>query len=120
MQSAIEYLTTYGWVLLAVILALTLLYIFTLSQATYPPGSCSFSIGFYCKDIVIGTNSITQQTKAGILLVNQQPYGMLNPAIYTSINGQNSTLQKCNPSYAAPGGSIICVIELVPITISLQ
>ena len=111
-QSAIEYLTTYGWVLLAVILALTLLYIFTLSQATYPPGSCSFSIGFYCKDIVIGTNSITQQTKAGILLVNQQPYGMLNPAIYTSINGQNSTLQKCNPSYAAPGGSIICVINI--------
>ena len=116
-QTALEYLTSYAWAILiiAVVTALFYLYIQTPSAL---PSTCTFINGFYCKDILLQSNTITHNTFLTVALTNAQAYAIGNPKLYVGINATNTTTFSCSPQFVLPGGSIICNAN-VPINTNL-
>ncbi|MDE1810834.1 MAG: hypothetical protein KGH66_02235 [Candidatus Micrarchaeota archaeon] len=117
-QSAMEYLTTYGWALLIVGIVTAILYLYSTTPTTIVPTTCVFVTGAYCNAIVVGANSITHATTVALFLTNSQPYPIATPYLYAQLNGANTTQAKCSPNYVVQAGSMICVLNL-PIKSSL-
>ncbi|MGC9099216.1 MAG: hypothetical protein ACP5HW_01555, partial [Candidatus Micrarchaeia archaeon] len=67
-QSAIEYLITYSWAILAVAIILSILYFFIYAPSAVAPNSCSFAYGAYCQDMVLGSN--VTSSKVALFLTN--------------------------------------------------
>ena len=63
-QSAMEYLTTYGWAILIVAIVVAILYFYTSVPSNIVNNSCTFVSGAYCNDMIIGTNTMTPDTSA--------------------------------------------------------
>ena len=118
-QSAMEYMITYSWAILIIAVAVALLYLYLVAPRVIVSSQCSFKIGAYCEDMVLGSNTITHATEMALFLTNTQTYPMLNPSLYVSINGKNTTAYACKPYYVLPGGSIICTIPVPNVTSSL-
>ncbi|MDE1857407.1 MAG: hypothetical protein KGH98_05025, partial [Candidatus Micrarchaeota archaeon] len=112
LQSALEYLLTYGWAILLVAIVSVLLYAYINSPGQIAPSSCNFVDGAYCNDLVIGTNVTTHQTVVAFYLTNIQKYPLESPVIYANLNGTNSTSNACKPNFVLAGGSIICILTL--------
>ncbi|MDE1833218.1 MAG: hypothetical protein KGH58_02250, partial [Candidatus Micrarchaeota archaeon] len=73
-QSAMEYLTTYGWAILIVGIVTAILYLYSTTPTTVVPTSCIFVTGAYCNAIVVGANPVTHATTVALFLTNSQPY----------------------------------------------
>ena len=116
-QAALEYLMSYAWAILiiAVVTALFFLYLRTPSSL---PSSCNFSNGFYCKDIILQSNTITHNTFLTIALTNAQAYAIGNPKLFVSINTTNTTTFACFPSFVLPGAGIFCTAN-IPISTNI-
>ncbi|MCW6161065.1 MAG: hypothetical protein LVQ97_02675, partial [Candidatus Micrarchaeales archaeon] len=118
-QSAMEYMTTYGWALLLIAVVAVLLYFYIAVPSTIVPPRCAFIIGASCNDMVFGT-SPSHGTEIGLFLSNNQPYALLNPTLIANINGKNYTFANdCKPGYIPAGGEMICILPL-PISSSLN
>lgn|GEM_PF-2606243 len=111
-QSAIEYITTYGWAIVILGIVISILYLYTSAPAQAIPDTCSFVNGVFCQDIILGTNSISHATTAAFLLTNSKEYSLKNPVLYAQLNGKNSVPVNCEPPYVLPGGSMICTVTL--------
>ncbi|MDE1856813.1 MAG: hypothetical protein KGH98_01875 [Candidatus Micrarchaeota archaeon] len=118
LQSALEYLVTYGWALVIIAVAAVLLYAYINSPGQVTSSSCNFVQGAYCNDMVLGTNITTHQTVVAFYLTNIQQYPIESPTIYANVNGTNSTGNACKPNFVLAGGSIICILNL-PVTTTL-
>ncbi|MEM4839516.1 MAG: hypothetical protein QXX90_02305 [Candidatus Micrarchaeaceae archaeon] len=118
-QSAMEYMITYSWAILIIAVAVALLYLYLVAPRVIVSSQCSFKIGAYCEDMVLGSNTTTHATEMALFLTNTQTYPMLNPHLYVSINGKNTTSYACKPYYVLPGGSIICTVPVPNVTSSL-
>ena len=103
---------SYAWAILiiAVVTALFFLYIRTPSSL---PSSCTFANGFYCKDIILQSNTITHNTFLTVALTNAQLYAMGNPKLFVSINTTNTTTFTCSPNFVLPGGGIFCTANIL-------
>ncbi|MDE1810429.1 MAG: hypothetical protein KGH58_03925 [Candidatus Micrarchaeota archaeon] len=111
-QSAMEYLSTYGWAILVIVIVAALLYLYSSTPSTVVPTSCKFISGVYCNDIVLGTNAMTKATTVGLFLTNSQPYPMAKPYFFAKVAGANTTGTSCSPNYVLAGGSMVCVLNL--------
>jgi len=111
-QSAMEYLTTYGWAILIVGIITSLLYLYSTTPSTIVPTSCVFVTGVHCNAMVIGVNPTTHATTIALFLTNSQPYPLANPYLFVKLNGANSTGVSCTPNYALASGSMVCVLPL--------
>jgi len=107
-----EYLTTYGWAILVIVVLASLLYLYSSAPETAPPTTCTFISGVYCNAIVVGTNTVTKATTVGIFLSNSQPYPIANPRLFAKVSGQNTTTVQCSPNYVISGGSLVCSLQL--------
>ena len=62
-QSALEFITTYGWALMVILLAGGALWMVVGGGKYLVPESCSFEPGFYCSDFVVEEKSIGLRVK---------------------------------------------------------
>ena len=114
-QSAMEYLTTYGWAILMISAASAIIYLFVSTPSTLVPASCRFAFGAYCQDIVVGANLIGSSPASGgvwLFLSNPQQYMVVNPRIQVNVVGANSVVIACAPANVLPGGAILCIVPL--------
>ena len=109
-QSAIEYLTTYGWAILIVAVVLVMLYVFVVSPQTAVPQNCTFNSGVGCSDFVFASNAVS--SKMVMLLSNAEPYPLQNPSIIVNVQNGGNVTGTCSPSYVLPGGAIICTVPI--------
>jgi len=66
-QSALEFLTTYGWAFLVIIIMIgTLAYFGILSPSKILPNRCTFGAEFQCLDHQIGTSSFKMRLKNNV------------------------------------------------------
>src|SRR5271157_240596 len=114
-QSAMEYLATYGWAILIAAAAAVILYFFASSSTTLAPASCSFAFGAYCQDLAIGSNvigSAPASSGAWLFLTNSQQYLLVNPQVWMNASGIPSHPVNCIPANVLPGGAILCTVTL--------
>lgn len=113
-QSAIEYLTTYGWAILIIAIIVSILYLYIAVPSQITTNSCNFVSGASCQDFVVGTNAITHVTKAEFWLTNTQPDPIENPTLYVRYAGQNTTPVTCLPTNTLiiTGGLVNCTVTL--------
>lgn len=81
-QAALEFLMTYGWAILAVLVVISALaYFGVLNPVNYLPERCTLGAGFGCTDISVGANG------AEILLQNKLPQSYVITAASITANG---------------------------------
>ncbi|MCL5430398.1 MAG: YncE family protein [Candidatus Marsarchaeota archaeon] len=108
-QSAIEYLATYGWALLIIVIAIAMILLFITVPSGAASNACSFTTSIVkCNDFVLGSNTASQTTTFAINITNMQQYPIENPTLVVSILNNNYTVSTCAPQYVAAGGSILC------------
>ncbi len=105
-QSAIEFLTTYGWAILVIAIMISFLYFFVLAPPNVVPTQCTTSSELHCEDIVFGANQLLSKTV--LFLTNAQLYPIENPSVSINVSGVGVGSGSCTPNYVLPGGAIIC------------
>jgi hypothetical protein len=114
LQSAMEYLATYGWAFLIIAVAVSALYLFFSPPSSLVPSSCRFISGVYCRDLVAGSSLVGSGGSSGIqvLLTNSQQYMIINPQMQVNVSGTLSNMFSCLPANVLPGGAILCTVTL--------
>lgn len=106
-QSAIEFISSYGFSFLIIIIAISVLFIFTSLPRKILPDYCNFYGGFTCADVLY-TNTSTGSSLV-VAAVASQP-GIVNASNFTAtLNYQHSVSGYCTPSYALAGQRIYCI-----------
>ncbi|MBW3019796.1 hypothetical protein KY334_00735 [Candidatus Woesearchaeota archaeon] len=102
-QAATEFLMTYGWALLVVLIAISALaYFGVMSPSKFLPEKCMLSPGYQCVDYIITTNSSKMIVKNGAgenILVTNLKIGECEGNFSTQIdNGKQEefSLTDCN------------------------
>ncbi|MDE1846062.1 MAG: hypothetical protein KGH53_02170 [Candidatus Micrarchaeota archaeon] len=111
-QSATEYLLTYGWAFLIAVIVVASLYLFVFAPSTLSPSTCAFTSGVFCQDLILGSSSML--SKMAMLLTNSNPYPIINPRITLNLSGMSSISGTCIPNFVLPGGAIICNATITP------
>lgn len=111
-QAAMEYLTSYSWFIILLVVIISLIFLYLVAPQQIVPSTCTFNTGLYCKDIVMGTNLITHTTTMSLSLVNVQAYPIRNPSLLAQVNNVNTTPVTCTPTFVLSGGDIICTLDL--------
>ncbi len=105
-QSAIEFLTTYGWAILIISIIFLIFYFFVVAPSVVVPNQCTFSTSVTCRALIIGSNSLS--STVAIFLTNSQEYQIETPSVTFNITGIGSISGTCATLSALPGGAIIC------------
>ncbi|MGC8648981.1 MAG: hypothetical protein ACP5UN_02055 [Candidatus Micrarchaeia archaeon] len=111
LQSAFEFLVTYGWALLLIAIIVGLLFYFFKIPANSSSNTCNFQNIFLCNKIFASMNSSTNTLFLYIILINQQQYPIENAIIIANINNQNTTSTICTPSFINTGNYLYCNIN---------
>ena len=110
LQSAIEFLSTYGFVfiILAALLAL-ILFIATAGRSTIQPQCAGFT-GFSCGFANIYSNFTNRYILATVSLTNSQsvPVNIISGSITEGTTTANAF---CTPNFVYPGGETTCVAK---------
>lgn len=109
LQSASEFLSVYGIALLGIAVVAVIIYAIFALPSSSVPNLCSFSGYVSCKNIAIGSNSVT--TRAILLFSNSQQYSVENAIPTINIAGTGAFSGSCSPYLALPGGIFECVIN---------
>ena len=112
LQAGIELLSTYGLALIIITVVVAVLFFVFNAPHAVAQNLCSFTNGVTCTDVVLGSNVVTHNTIISVYFINQQQYPILNPILFTQINGQNTSFTSCLPSYVKPGGAMVCVTSI--------
>ncbi|MDE1762513.1 MAG: hypothetical protein KGH78_04980, partial [Candidatus Micrarchaeota archaeon] len=112
LQSATEYLLTYGWAFLIAAVVIASLYLFVFAPSGIVPSSCSFQSGAYCQDLVLGSSA--SLSKMAALITNTNPYPIITPQITVNITGIAPVQGTCSPNFVLPGGAIVCSATITP------
>ncbi len=107
-QSAVEFLSVYGFALLALGIIAALIYFFIAVPNTAAQNQCYFPANLKCEQISISSNSIS--TSALFVMVNTQQYEVANVVATINITGVGSYGGTCIPNTALPGGILECAI----------
>ncbi len=111
-QSAVEFVSVYGFVLLIIGAVLAILLIFSnLPITIYPPGCHSYG-GFKCNDILYAPNITTSNSSIFIFLSNTQP-GIVNISSFTAtIDNKRSVTGSCAPNRSVQGNTVKCTANI--------
>ena len=102
-------MSIYGFAILSIAIFVTILYFFLSVPSSSIPNQCSFSGYFLCKDIAIGSNSVS--SRAVFLFTNIQQYAIANVVVTINMSNVGSYSSKCSPNIILPGGDLECVIN---------
>ncbi|MGC8669568.1 MAG: hypothetical protein ACP5TL_00220 [Candidatus Micrarchaeia archaeon] len=106
-QNAIEFLSTYAFMIMVIVVALLLLFMFFNIPKSAIPGSCNFYSGFNCKDEIYSNTSSGSEL---LIEATDMMPGTVNTSSFSAyLNYMNSTSGSCTPSFAVDGQSIYCV-----------
>ena len=90
-QAAIEFLMTYGWAILVVLVVIgALAYFGILNPQQFLPQKCQFSTGFYCQDNII------KSTGGGTIRVN---------------NGLGNDIRVYHLNFTSNNGVVTCIYD---------
>ncbi len=110
-QSAMEFMSTYGWAFLLLAVMIIALYYFITIPSQVSPQRCSFAYAITCEWVNVGTNTLG--TVAQLYLVNGQPYDLIGNIIATATISQAGTANTvCSTSNVLQGGVILCNIMM--------
>lgn len=111
-QSAVEFLSTYAFAFLLLVLIIGALVYFVQLPQQVIPSRCSFAYGITCAGVEVGSNSV--DTVVNLYLVNNQEYNLVGNTIATVAFAQAGTANAlCNPANVLEGGVTICRV-LIP------
>ena len=99
-QSALEYLVTYGWAILAIVIIAAVMWYFGIFNPSSFVGSkqCSGFTSFVCQDFKVNTSG-----GVNIVLNNKVGNTITKVNITSGISGQN-----CNPTTVSPNANTTC------------
>ncbi|MCL5008691.1 MAG: Ig-like domain-containing protein [Candidatus Marsarchaeota archaeon] len=109
LQSAVDYLVTYGWALVIITIMIAAIYFLVSGQLMSQPTFCTLSTQARCTNLAVGANSIV--SKFQIVFVNGQEYSITNPSLLFNISSHGNYNPSCSPNYVLPGGIIICSLS---------
>ena len=109
LQSASEFLSIYGFAILGIAVFAIILYFLLTVPGSSVPNQCAFSGYLSCKDIAIGSNSVS--SRAVFLFTNIQQYAIANVVATINMSSVGSFSGKCSPNVILPGGDLECVIN---------
>jgi len=118
LQSAIEFLSVYGFVILIIAIVLTLLVLLSGLPKTAIPIQCSFFTEFVCNDAIYTINTVSNTGSVLIIAAADTEPGALNVSSFTAFMGfRKSTSGYCVPNVAQQGQTIYCIanFNLTPI-----
>ena len=107
LQSAIEFLTTYGFMItILTLLVIIIIYVVTPASHIFP-SQCNAYGGFVCAEAAYYSNTVTNNANVIIFLSNSGSSPTNIIGINVIINGH--TMQgTCSPSFLIPGSNTIC------------
>ena len=105
-QAAIEFLTTYGWAIMILMIVLAFAFYLLSSQATIVSTICTINSGFKCTEFLIESNTIS--STALFFLNNIQQYPVKGTTVTANISSVGTITAKCSPNFVLPGGDMIC------------
>ncbi len=114
-QSAIEFLSTYGFLFLMLGITLSIIAFFVFYPKSALPQQCGAFSGPTCVLSSVYSNLTTHYTLVTILMQNTQPVPINMTNITVSIKS-TSTKGTCTPFYLVPGQYTTCVIYIPMIT----
>ncbi|MGC9190432.1 MAG: hypothetical protein ACP5FR_00770 [Candidatus Micrarchaeia archaeon] len=116
LQSAMEYLMTYGWAILVIAIVLAALFNMNVFSQFHVPTACYSSTGFYCENPGIGTNGYLNVTMSQTLFSQMTIVGtacstsLQAPLTFQNINSTTDSMGqlvklnfKCPVLYAQVG-----------------
>ena len=106
-QNAIEFITTYSYMLLIISLAIAVLFLFFSIPKAVIPFQCSFYTGFACTDVEL----LERAGGASLVVVatDTQP-GTVNVSAFNAVvNNQQSAQGFCEPPQVSDGQLLYCV-----------
>ncbi len=110
-QSAIEFLTTYGFIFLIIAITLSLLYLFINFPRTILPFNCTIFSGFNCNDAIYTPNA-TVGSQLFIIVSDMMP-GTLNITGFNAyMDFANSTSGYCAASIVTEGEKTYCIADI--------
>ena len=109
LQSAMEYLSTYGFALLILVVIAAILYVILTVPQAIPSTQCNFNGYINCRLLTVGSNA--HSTRAILLFSNPQQYQLQNVSVTINITGVGTFSGKCSPNVVISGGDIECVIN---------
>jgi YVTN family beta-propeller protein len=115
-QSAIEFISVYGFMLIIAALFIALIVLFAFSaQDSVQTSQCSGYSGFYCSSAQAVYNSIAKNSLIYLALDSEQsaPVNVIGINVVVSNAIYTGT---CNPSVATPASRINCIVGINAIT----
>lgn len=111
-QSAIEFISVYGFALLIIGTMIALVAVFiNVPKVTYHFGCASYG-GFVCEDVALSPNSLTSHSSLYVFLSNRQP-GIINISTFNAvIDNIKSTSGSCSPIRTIQGNTVTCVADM--------
>lgn len=121
-QSALEFLTTYSWAVLIIVLFLGSVAIYSITSrapSNYVQSSCYISPAMPCKQSAITYNSMSKLLSFRMLFTNSLGSIVFFPtdAINITLNnvglfGQQSVFGNCTPAISVPGTQVSCMVAI--------
>lgn len=110
-QSAIEFVSTYGFVFIIIALAITVVFILGSAAPNIArPAQCTLSGGFTCSYAVYSVNSGSAGSSVLMVIATDTVPGVVNVSSFNAIVGSlQSTSGICIPGVATSGQNIYCV-----------
>ncbi|MGC8676578.1 MAG: hypothetical protein ACP5T3_03660, partial [Candidatus Micrarchaeia archaeon] len=119
-QSAIEFLTTYGWafIMIAIFIGVVVILVSSKALSGFAPSSCYISPSLPCYGFSILSNS--SGSVAALLFVNNLGTAMSfsNNGIYAHVAKYNST-GTCLPANASSGAFVVCISRMPHIVLPI-
>ncbi|MDE1849736.1 MAG: hypothetical protein KGI00_03325, partial [Candidatus Micrarchaeota archaeon] len=112
-QSAIEYVSIYGWVLLGLAIFIFIAYMVVSTNSTPLQSTCYITPGLTCMQTLVVTNSMG--SKAIVLFQNNLGINMQmasNSFVFSDPLSSNIYVGACFPANVPPGGTVTCTASL--------
>ena len=102
-----EFLLTYSWAILILVIVIAGLIVLVTIPSSVEQSSCTFPTGtVYCRDIVLGSNSVSSTII--VLIDNSEPYPIIAPNIFANSSQFSSVSAGCYPYLILEGGVAVC------------
>ncbi len=120
-QTALEFLTSYGWAILLIGVAIAVIAIFTNSRPTYSylPSECSIQPSLPCMGAIVSAYNSSSSINFTVSFRNDlgQPIEFASNGINLTVsnlgsNGKSNYLGSCKPQIVSGGGTVICSVSI--------
>lgn len=105
-QAAMEFLVTYGWAIMAVIVAIAALaYFGIINPARFTSEQCLFQQEFVCREFIAELSADESKANLTFVLLNNVGNSLSNVRLSATVPGETSSFT-CTPSPASIGAGL--------------